>query len=333
MFTLTAVCIILCITKAQGQGPSCPWGWQTKQGDPTWPCYLVTNKIQRTFLEAQKFCHAMGGSLLKIDSLQEKRYYPTHHEWWIGMEDNVAQTAQIWLDQSPVTQTFLQWVPGEPQHYDPANKCVETLNGNLKHRSCDTNQYFICERARTSVVWCDATRGWEAIGNKCYKVTPKLLAWDDARANCQANNADLMVIEDDETEQHLWDFIEARRADMWIGLRAKPAPFGYAFKWVGISNKDLDVLHAYWLGMQTTNNALQTVVENATQQFINSQISGFGALRVSAIWLGLSDASMAQWTWSDGSGFQTPPYQDFDNLGGQPMTDHTGLDCFTDGLT
>ncbi|XP_052803256.1 macrophage mannose receptor 1-like isoform X2 [Mya arenaria] len=423
MFTLTAVCIILCITKAQGQGPSCPWGWQTKQGDPTWPCYLVTNKIQRTFLEAQKFCHAMGGSLLKIDSLQEKtwifglvsnyqRYYPTHHEWWIGMEDNVAQTAQIWLDQSPVTQTFLQWVPGEPQHYDPANKCVETLNGNLKHRSCDTNQYFICERARTSVLWCDATRAWEVMGNKCYLIVRKSLTWEDARANCQANNADLMVIEDDETEQHLWDFIEARRADMWIGLRAKPAPFGYAFKWVGISNKDLDVLHAYWLGMQTTNNALQTVVDsngtnacvianhstgvagvrnnwqmmncgvpafsicqkeqgrcaagwirngqkcyqinnriklsyssavnycqqqnailltiktNATQQFINSQISGFGALRVSAIWLGLSDASMAQWTWSDGSGFQTPPYQDFDNLGGQPMTDHTGLDCF-----
>jgi len=41
------------------------------------------------------------------------------------------------------------------------------------------------------------------------------------------------------------------------------------------------------------------------------------------------DAAVGKWTWADGAGFQTPPYQDFDNLAGQSLVDHPGLDCFS----
>lgn len=40
--------------------------------NPRWPCYLITNKIQRTWTEAQTFCEQMGGGLWKIDTLTEK---------------------------------------------------------------------------------------------------------------------------------------------------------------------------------------------------------------------------------------------------------------------
>jgi hypothetical protein len=55
-----------------GQQLDCPAGWMSNRYDPRWPCYLITNKIQRTWSEAQTFCEQMGGGLWKINTVQEK---------------------------------------------------------------------------------------------------------------------------------------------------------------------------------------------------------------------------------------------------------------------
>ncbi|XP_052258892.1 macrophage mannose receptor 1-like [Dreissena polymorpha] len=420
---------VIFLVAAKVTSQDCPTYWVSDSRDQTAPCYLITNKIQRTFTEARKFCNNMGGDLLIINSVQErdsvygmvqtyKGYYPTHTEWWIGMTDSVMQTAQAWVDGSSVTQSFLQWYGQEPAQYDRSKKCVVTYNNTLRHENCDSTQYFICERTRSTGLWCDSRAGWESINGKCYKITTRALPWDAARAECQTSNANLMVIEDDATEQTLYDLIESRQSDMWIGLRAIPAVLGYALKWVGLSNKDLDVIHAYWTpDIQTTQNALgiaissngtsscvianhtsgarnnwqmvdcgtrafsicqkpsgrcasgwiqhgikcyrivtevQTTLLNAqtfcqdrnanlltikssdVQTFINSQLSDLRQRRINAIWLGLTDASMNQWTWSDGSAIFTPPYSDFSNLNGQTLNGSApGLDCmniFTDDV-
>ncbi|XP_052275321.1 deleted in malignant brain tumors 1 protein-like isoform X1 [Dreissena polymorpha] len=265
---------VIFLLAAKVTSQDCPAFWVSDNGNQTSSCYLITNKIQKTFADARKFCIGMGGDLLIINSWQErdwvdgkvltyKKSYPTNTEWWIGLVDSGMQTAQAWVDGSGFTQTFLPWYGQEPAQYNRSKKCVVTYNNTLRHENCDSNQYFICERARSIGLLCDARALWEGINGKCYNVITSALSWDAARAACEYWGADLMVIEDDATEQTLYDLIESRQSDMWIGLRAKPTVIGYAFKWEGLGNKDLDVVHASWtMDIHTTQNALGIAVSS-----------------------------------------------------------------------
>ena len=75
-------------------GQTCPWAWSTSQDDPAWPCYLISNKIQRTWGQARKFCQQMGGDLIKVDSEAEMvgytqnttQYWPDISIWWHSIQ-------------------------------------------------------------------------------------------------------------------------------------------------------------------------------------------------------------------------------------------------------
>ncbi|KAL4228718.1 hypothetical protein ACF0H5_011761 [Mactra antiquata] len=219
----------------------------------------------------------MGGSLWKIDTQEEETwvynllkvyhgYYPTHTEWWIGLHDNPAQTGVIWTDRTQPNMQLLHWVPGEPQNYDHTKACVQYYNGSLRHDDCQQEKYFICERPRTSAVFCDARHNWESISSSCYKVITKLRTWDDARAECQKEDADLMVVKDSETETVLFNFIESRKTDMWFGLRAfkSNATHKYEYHWQTNRGQPLNSVYSYWSSQyQQTGSALTAVTTSA----------------------------------------------------------------------
>ncbi|XP_045209803.2 macrophage mannose receptor 1-like isoform X2 [Mercenaria mercenaria] len=270
---LVLLCIIYMTTvRVNCQQIDCPAGWMTSRTDPRWPCFLITNKIQRTWTDAQTFCEQMGGGLWKIGSLQEKNwiynllnvyhgYYPTHVDWWIGLHDNPAQTGLIWLDRSvPDMQLLQPWVPGEPTQYDRSKACVQYYNGSLRHENCQQTKYFVCKRSRSSVVFCDARNRWESINQNCYKVVTKLRTWNDARAECKKENADLMIVNDQSTEVVVHNFIESRKADMWFGLRAFQSSGTYSYKWQSATGQNLSSVNSFWSSQyQLTSTALQTV--------------------------------------------------------------------------
>ena len=53
--------------------PKCPHAWYPNTNDPTsTSCYLITQKIKRSWQDAQTFCEYMDGSLFKIDSVSER---------------------------------------------------------------------------------------------------------------------------------------------------------------------------------------------------------------------------------------------------------------------
>ncbi|KAL4228719.1 hypothetical protein ACF0H5_011762 [Mactra antiquata] len=54
------------------QSLDCPAGWASSRTDKSRPCYLITNKLLRTWQAAQTFCSQMGGFLWKIDNAVEK---------------------------------------------------------------------------------------------------------------------------------------------------------------------------------------------------------------------------------------------------------------------
>lgn len=163
-----------------------------------------------------------------------KRYhagFPTHTEWWIGLHDNPTQTGVIWIDKTVPNQSLLPWDPADA-HYDHSKACVEYHNGTLRHQDCSSKQYFVCERPQNAAIWCDALNGWENINNMCYKVNHKLMTWTDARSSCQQDNAVLFEGKNDADENVLWNFIESRRTDMWIGLKGyQNATGAVTFRW------------------------------------------------------------------------------------------------------
>ena len=73
---------------------TCPYAWSTKRFSETWPCYLFTNKIKRTWSDAQKFCEGMGGNLLVLQTPQERVKFAFYaaHNYILSQKRNFRET-------------------------------------------------------------------------------------------------------------------------------------------------------------------------------------------------------------------------------------------------
>ncbi|KAK3582968.1 hypothetical protein CHS0354_027084 [Potamilus streckersoni] len=113
-----------------------------------------------------------------------------------------------------------------------ANTCVEIFDDQLRYQDCTTQQFYACKRPKASPLLCDTDAGWENINGMCYKYFSLLRTWDDARGDCNRDNAMLISARNVQQETILLNFLESRKTDIWIGLHTYiQAQGGYSWMW------------------------------------------------------------------------------------------------------
>ncbi|KAL3836968.1 hypothetical protein ACJMK2_022370, partial [Sinanodonta woodiana] len=193
----------------------CPFGWYDRPGSGN--CYLITNKLMRTWDDAKTFCLGMQGSLLNYDDVQERafvsqmiaflriHYFPTHHEWWIGLRKDPNSNNLVWTDGKVADAAVLY-------------HCIFI--------------FFFIFFPQASPLLCDTDSGWENINGMCYKYYSLHRTWDDAKGDCNRDNAMLISVKNFQQETILQNYLESRKTDIWIGLHTYvQAQGGYSWTW------------------------------------------------------------------------------------------------------
>lgn len=99
-------------------GAPCPSGWTRFNRY----CYLVRSYI-RTWHQAQAFCKARKGELVKITNAEEnefvlalaRKHAPSRKQVWIGLKRYWQTNQFVWSDQS--VPVYTNWAPHEPNNF------------------------------------------------------------------------------------------------------------------------------------------------------------------------------------------------------------------------
>ncbi|XP_053379580.1 brevican core protein-like isoform X2 [Mercenaria mercenaria] len=85
-------------------------------------CYEVFPNAEKTWSEAESFCHSHGGHLAHISSSQEQSFiqgflqrYSPRHVVWIGLSDKHSEGYFQWTSGNAVHYT--NWVPGHISNF------------------------------------------------------------------------------------------------------------------------------------------------------------------------------------------------------------------------
>ncbi|RUS78707.1 hypothetical protein EGW08_013528 [Elysia chlorotica] len=231
---------------------SCPVGWIFSPHSGT--CIKIFSEM-KTWGDARATCLANGADLVKIVDDNMNKFiwdqvslasYKLH---WIGLHDQNNEGSFHWLDEREKT-TYLNWGYGQPNNVGVVGQdCVDISDyfgdGKWNDRECTAKQRFICEknlqRSATETTVIASTKdiktvvtttaepenldlcpsGWtySPHSGTCIKVYPQRETWEDARAACKADGADLVKIVDNGMNKFIWDQASASGSiEHWIGL-------------------------------------------------------------------------------------------------------------------
>ncbi|XP_029954996.1 macrophage mannose receptor 1-like [Salarias fasciatus] len=214
-------------------------------------CYkIVTGKDNKNWQDARKYCHDQGGNLVSILNDREQAFLTTqmlHHnqDLWIGMNDVNWEMHFVWTDGRAIKYT--NWAKGHPTSapdgryfMEEAFDCVMMVGsvskiiGQWKVEDCNTNLGFICKRNGDSQIAVAPTtvppNAFYKLGNDSYKLVAQKMKWDEARRQCQADDADLASILNPVTQAYVTLQISKLNQSVWIGLNNNLS--GGRFKWV-----------------------------------------------------------------------------------------------------
>lgn len=174
----------------------CPTGWSEFQSK----CYKIFEE-KKSWDEAQDICRTEGSNLATIDSSNTNEFVeellvrtPVEYPW-IGAYLVSAELKEWkWIDGTPFE--FENWDIDQPIH-NPAEGCVEFVNGKWHDFPCDFPRAFICQKTN------DCPDGWTEFQRKCYKFYGTKTSWNDANRDCERQGLVLASIKDKETN----DFI------------------------------------------------------------------------------------------------------------------------------
>ena len=116
------------------QGAPCPTGWTAFK---TGYCYLVSSSI-KTWYQAQAYCQARKGALVKINSGEENEFVlelvrknaPSVKQVWIGLKWESSVNKFLWYDKSfPV---YTNWAPHEPSSHG-SEPCGHLFTGHTSY--------------------------------------------------------------------------------------------------------------------------------------------------------------------------------------------------------
>ncbi|XP_029313971.1 macrophage mannose receptor 1 [Cottoperca gobio] len=216
----------------------CAPDWQAFQGK----CYkIVVGKEKKNWQDARTHCINEGGNLISITNAREQAFLTTqmlnyNEDLWIGMNDVNMEMRFLWTNGIGVSYT--NWAKGYPSTvYD----CVimiasePRMKGLWKEINCATSLGFICKRNLDSQIVVPPTtvlpKAFYKLGNDSYKMVTQKMKWDEARRQCQADDADLASILNPVTQAYMILQISKLKEPVWIGLNSNVEKIHGRFKW------------------------------------------------------------------------------------------------------
>lgn len=226
----------------------CAPEWLAFQGK----CYkIVTGNDNKNWQDARTFCQNQGGNLVSIVSEREQAFLTMQlqrykEDLWIGMNDVNWEMRFVWTDGKGISYT--NWAKGHPasvlegrySFMDETLDCVimvgsmSKITGFWKVEDCHAKHGFICKRNVDSQIVVPPTtvipKSFQKLGNDSYKLVAQKMRWDEARRQCQADDADLASILNPIAQAYITLQISKYNEPVWIGLNSNVT--AGRFKWV-----------------------------------------------------------------------------------------------------
>lgn len=226
----------------------CAPEWRSFRGK----CYkIVSGNDKKNWQDARIHCQNQGGNLVSILNEGEQAFLTTqlleHNEnMWIGMNDVSWEMHFVWTDGKGISYT--NWAKGHPTRVPDGRyssieevfDCVIMVGdsprtvGSWKVEECHTKLGFICKRNVDSQIQVPATtvkpKSFFKLGNDSYKLVTQKMKWDEARRQCQADDADLASILSPISQAYISLLLSKHNEPVWIGLNSNVTKGRY--KWV-----------------------------------------------------------------------------------------------------
>ncbi|CAJ1082520.1 macrophage mannose receptor 1 [Xyrichtys novacula] len=226
----------------------CAPEWQSFRGK----CYkIVVGKDKKNWQDARTYCLNQGGNLVSIRNEHEQAFLSTqmikyNEDMWVGMNDINWEMHFVWTDGKTIS--FTNWAKGHPTRVpdrrfssrDEVYDCVIMMGSNTKIvgqwkvEDCYREAGFICKRNVDSQIAVQPTtvqpKAFFKLGNDSYKLVAQKMKWDEARRQCQADDADLASILSPITQAYIILQISKYNEPVWIGLNSNVTNGRY--KWV-----------------------------------------------------------------------------------------------------
>lgn len=215
-------------------------------------CYkFLSGENKMDWQKARDYCKSQGGNLVSIRNDQEQAFLTTQmqrytEDLWIGMNDVNWEMHFVWTDGKGIVYT--NWAKGHPasspegrysfssETYD----CVVMVGSSTKQtglwkvEDCELKRSFICKRNIDSQIAVGPTtvqpKSFYKLGNDSFKLVTQKMKWDEARRQCQADDADLASILNPVSHAYLTLQMSSHNEPVWIGLNNNMTDG--RFKWI-----------------------------------------------------------------------------------------------------
>eukprot|EP00066_Takifugu_rubripes_P017013 XP_011606279.1 PREDICTED: macrophage mannose receptor 1 [Takifugu rubripes] len=224
----------------------CPPEWEAFSGK----CYKFFVGNGKNWQNARSHCLNQRGNLVSILNEKEEAFLTAqmvkyNEDLWIGMNDINWEMHFVWTDGKGISYT--NWAKGQPSS-GPSGRysdmelydCVIMVGGTFKQTGlwkvddCHSKRGFICKTNVDSQIPAPpttaSTKNFFKLGNDSYKLVTQKMRWDEARRQCQADDADLASILNPYSQAYLTLQISKYNEPVWIGLNSNET--GGRFKWV-----------------------------------------------------------------------------------------------------
>ncbi|KAK3095712.1 hypothetical protein FSP39_017933 [Pinctada imbricata] len=248
-------------------------------------CFNFFDQPKSTWATARQNCQAAGGDLLRIDSVDEKRWMEwqmstTDHAsmYWTGLNDQAVEGNFRWTDGSPVNQANIRW-NSEPNEWFGNEDCAVIFNDAVwNDRDCSLPTNYICEYINPSGGNCPSSPGWVSNTNsgECYFFSPSnaTLSWFEANTACRnyafskSTPTSLLAV----NSQEELDYIAS--------VLAIPTNFALKGYWTDLNDRNHEGTWSYTDGFNNPPN-MNLVQWNAEPKDVNGTedcgLLGFGA--------------------------------------------------------
>ncbi|XP_071827139.1 macrophage mannose receptor 1-like isoform X2 [Apostichopus japonicus] len=209
---------------------SCPSSWAEYNSY----CYRFYESTY-SWYDAEVYCQGQGGHLATPQD--EAEYHllrqtarwmnPTTAAFWIGVND--VEKEGLWTDPEGNNITYSRWRSSEPNGDITENAALmyAYTSDDYIDATVENSRYFMCKVAvgasaiaQPTHSSCVSSWSYNSDLHSCYYFSSDTKTFDAARTSCQAQNADLVVIETEAEWEYLIKSYRYRYStrNYWIGL-------------------------------------------------------------------------------------------------------------------
>ncbi|CAH1255098.1 MRC1 [Branchiostoma lanceolatum] len=188
--------------------------------------YLKVFAQPKTYEDAKQACALDGGHLANVKTqalhdflLTKIQEVDASRDYWIGLNDMTVENTWTWSDGTPVSRTFTNWAPGEPNN---AGSTGDQDCGQLwKDKGfqwdddvCRKQNYFICQIDESSYTRLQSTlelfyhiadcpEDYQPFQGICYKAHNTTATFQESLRACGADGGTLAMPRDRKTNDFL----------------------------------------------------------------------------------------------------------------------------------